>query len=184
MFRALTENPRERAIWEFRQSRGGAFDGEQGLDLAIVRSSARSQEHLTNSLAKKKNKSRQQHRTSLRSLHRCSKNLNTKVAWERLSFTMCTACLFSESLQNKPEPVFEPRSNLASTFPAQERRRCQLGKLCLVPGVDFMNYTFAGNALPRKAEHDNVCRLCARVGVKDNEDSSATVSSSSFSEVP
>ena len=59
----------------------------------------------------------------------------------------------------------------------------QLGKCYLLPGVDFVNYTFAGNAMPRKAEYDNVGRLCARVGVQDNEDSSATVSSSSSSEV-
>ena len=47
----------------------------------------------------------------------------------------------------------------------------QLGKCYLLPGVDVMNYTFAGNALPKKAEYDNVCRLCARVGVQDGEDS-------------
>ena len=57
----------------------------------------------------------------------------------------------------------------------------QLGKCYLLCGVDFMNYIFVGNALPKKAEYDNVCRLCARVGVQDNEDSSATVSSSSSS---
>ena len=56
-------------------------------------------------------------------LHRCSKNLNTKVAWDRPSSTMSTVCLFLGSLQKRPEPVFEPCSNLASTFPAQERRR-------------------------------------------------------------
>ena len=57
----------------------------------------------------------------------------------------------------------------------------QLGKCYLLPGVDFINYTFAGNTFPKKAEYDTVCRLCARVGVQDDGDSSATVSSSSSS---
>ena len=52
----------------------------------------------------------------------------------------------------------------------------QLGKCYLLPGVDFMNYTF-----PKKAEYDTVCRLGARVGVQDDEDSSATVPPSSSS---
>ena len=39
---------------------------------------------------------------------------------------MYTACLFLGSLQKRPEPVFEPRSNLASAFPVQERRRYAL----------------------------------------------------------
>ena len=44
-----------------------------------------------------------------------------------------------------------------------------------------MNYTFAGNTFPKKADYDTVCRLCARVGVQDDGDSSATVSSLSSS---
>ena len=44
-----------------------------------------------------------------------------------------------------------------------------------------MDFTFAGNAMPKRAEYDGVCRLCARDGVRE-EDSSATVSSSSSSE--
>ena len=29
-----------------------------------------------------------------------------------------------------------------------------------------MDYTFAGNAMPKRAEYDGVCRLCARDGVR------------------
>ena len=49
---------------------------------------------------------------------------------------------------------------------------------CLLSAVDYMDFTFAGNAMPKKAEYVDVFRLCARVGVRDGEDSSATVSSS------
>ena len=53
----------------------------------------------------------------------------------------------------------------------------------LLLGVDYiyMDYTFAGNAAPKRSEYDEVCRFCARDGVRDGEDSSATVSSSSSS---
>ena len=33
------------------------------------------------------------------------------------------------------------------------------------PDVDYMDYTFAGNAMPKRAEYDGVRRLCARNGV-------------------
>ena len=51
----------------------------------------------------------------------------------------------------------------------------QPGK-CDLLGVDNMDHTFAGNAMPKRAEFDGVCRLCARDGVRDGEDSCATVS--------
>ena len=146
-----------------------AFDGEHGLDVAIVRSSASSQEHLTKSRAKKKNKSRQQHRASTKSQHRCSRNLSIKVTWERLSSTMCTACLFSGSLQRRPEPVFEPRSNLASTFPAEERRSYGLST-SWVSATSSLRWTSWATRLqapcPRKSSMTTSDRLracgCAR----------------------
>ena len=51
-----------------------------------------------------------------------------------------------------------------------------LGRCYLLPGVDYMDYTFAGNATPKRSEYDGVGRLCARDGVRNGEDSSATVS--------
>ena len=172
VFRALTKNPRGAChLGVPRGLREEPSMVNHGLDLAKVRSSARSQEHLTNSRAKKKNKSRQQHRTSLRSLHRCSKNLNTKVAWERLSFTMCTACLFSESLQNKPEPVFEPRSNLASTFPAQERRRYALytSSATVIFSLGWISCITPSPAAPCPAQESRVRQRLSALRT-DNED--------------
>ena len=58
----------------------------------------------------------------------------------------------------------------------------QLGRCYLLPGVDYMDCTFASNAMPKRAGYDGVCRLCAREGLRDGEDSSATVSSSSSSD--
>ena len=46
----------------------------------------------------------------------------------------------------------------------------------------LMDHTFAGNAMPKRAEYDGVRRLCARDGVREEEDSSSTVSCSSSSE--
>ena len=57
----------------------------------------------------------------------------------------------------------------------------QLGRCYLLRGVDYMDFPFTGIAMPKKFEYDGVCRLCARDGVRDGEDSSATVSSSSSS---
>ena len=36
-----------------------------------------------------------------------------------------------------------------------------------------MDYTSAGNALPKKSEYDRVCRFCARDGVREGEDNSS-----------
>ena len=55
----------------------------------------------------------------------------------------------------------------------------QLGRCYLSPGVDYLDYSFAGKVMPRSPGSDGVCRLCARDGVRDGGDSSATVSSSS-----
>ena len=76
-----------------------------------------------------------------------------------------------------PEPQHKGR--LGEAFVCDVHRMSLLGKSSkeanFLPGVDFMNYTFTGNTFPKKAEHDTVCRLCARVGVQDDGDSSATV---------
>ena len=64
--------------------------------------------------------------------------------------------------------ALEPGFYISCSGKKKVRSLHQLGKCYLLPGVDFMNYTFAGNT---------VCRLCARVGVQDGGDSSATVSS-------
>ena len=77
--------------------------------------------------------------------------------------------------------ALEPGFNISCSGKKKVRSLHQLGKCYLLPRVDFMNYTFAGNTFPKKAEYDTVCRLCARVGVQDDGDSSATVSSSSSS---
>ena len=84
------------------------------------------------------------------------------------------ACLFLGSLQKRPEPA---ALELGFHISCSGKKKVR----SLLPGVDFMNYTFAGNTFTKKAEYDTVCRLCARVGVQDDGDSSATVSSSSSS---
>ena len=58
----------------------------------------------------------------------------------------------------------------------------QLGRCHRLPGVDYLDYSSMGKAMPRNSEYDCVCRLCAREGVRDGGNSSATVSSSSSSE--
>ena len=58
----------------------------------------------------------------------------------------------------------------------------QLGRCYLLPGVDYLDFSFLGKAMPRNSEYDCVCRLCAREGVRDGGNSSATVSSSSSSD--
>ena len=60
----------------------------------------------------------------------------------------------------------------------------QLGRCYILPSVDYMDYTSAGIVVPKNSEFDGVCRLCAREGLQDGEDSSATVSSSSPLMVP
>ena len=77
--------------------------------------------------------------------------------------------------------ALEPGFYISCSGKKKVRSLHQLGKCYLLPGVDFMNYTFAGNTFPNKAEYDTDRRLCARVGVQDDGDSSATVSSSSSS---
>ena len=51
----------------------------------------------------------------------------------------------------------------------------QLGRCYLLPRVDYMDYTSAGIVVPKKSEYDGACRLCAREGLRDGEDLSATV---------
>ena len=57
----------------------------------------------------------------------------------------------------------------------------QLGKCYLLPGVDYLDYSYHGFALPQTSADDCICRLCSREGVKDGGDSSCTGSSSSTS---
>ena len=95
------------------------------------------------------------------------------------SRTRCWRSLMSESPQRKQDQGFEPRSNQAATIAARAKKKVrslhQLGRCCHLPGVDDMNFSFTGIAIPEKSE-------CARDGVRDGEDSSATVSSSSSSD--
>ena len=73
---------------------------------------------------------------------------------------MCIACLFSGS------PPKEARASIRASLELGFYISCagmkklrslhQLGKCRLLPGVVVMNYTFAGNALPKTAEYDNV----------------------------
>ena len=46
-------------------------------------------------------------------------------------------------------------------FPLRQEESQVLAPAHLLPGVDSMDYTFAGNAMPKRAEYDGVCRLCA-----------------------
>ena len=78
--------------------------------------------------------------------------------------------------------ALEPGFYICRSGKKKVRSLHQLGKCYLLPGVGCMDYTSSGNALPKKSEYDRVCRLCARYGVREGEDSSATVSSSSSSE--
>ena len=75
--------------------------------------------------------------------------------------------------------ALEPGFHITLSGKKSVRSLHQLGKCYLFPGVDCMDYTLAGNATPKRAECDGVCRLCACDGVRDGEDSSATASSSS-----
>ena len=48
----------------------------------------------------------------------------------------------------------------------------QLGLCYMLPGVDFMRYTYAGSALPGSSDFDNVCKWCAKSpGFNDAESS-------------
>ena len=38
----------------------------------------------------------------------------------------------------------------------------QLGLCYMLPGVDFLRYTYAGSALPKTSDFDNVCKWCAK----------------------
>ena len=58
----------------------------------------------------------------------------------------------------------------------------QLGRCYLLPGVDYLDCSFPGKVMPQSAGYNGVCRRCARDGVRDEGDSSATVSSSSSSD--
>ena len=174
-FRALTKNPRGRAIWEFRGSPGGAFDGEHGLDLAIVRSCARSQEHLTNSRAKKKTRVVSS-TAPRRSRSTGAPGTSAQRSPGRGFRLRCAPHVCSLEVSQGGQSQY---SSSARTW-KKLRSLHLLGKCYLLPGEVVMNYTFAGNALPKKAD---VWGLCARVGVQDGEDSSARVSSSSSSDV-
>ena len=57
----------------------------------------------------------------------------------------------------------------------------QLDRCHLLPGVDFLDCSYHGVALPRTTSYDCICRLCAREGVYDGGDSWCTESSSSTS---
>ena len=167
MFRALTKNPRARAVWEFRGSPGGAFDGEHGLDLAMVRSSARSQEHLTNARAKKKNKSRQLDEVAAQVLQEPQHKGRLGDAFVYDVHRMSVLWKSPKEARASIRAAREPGFYISSSGMRKLRSLHQLGKCYILPGVVVMNYMFAGNALSKKAEYDNVCRLCASVGVQN-----------------
>ena len=59
----------------------------------------------------------------------------------------------------------------------------QLGLCYMLPGVDYMRYTYAGSALPGTSDFDNVCKWCAKSpGFNDAEHNSSATDTSSSSE--
>ena len=100
---------------------------------------------------------------------------------EALVYDVHRMSVLGESLQRKPEPRFEPRSNQASTFDAQAKRRSGPCSWASASFLTSTTWTTLSGATPSPREL-SVCRLCALDGVRDGEDSSATVSSSSSSE--
>ena len=58
----------------------------------------------------------------------------------------------------------------------------RLGSCYLLPGVDYLEYSFYGLSMPSNSLFDCICTLCSRQGVQRGAaDSSATASSSSTS---
>ena len=59
----------------------------------------------------------------------------------------------------------------------------QLGLCYMLPGVDYMRYTYAGSALPSTSDFDSVCKWCAKSpGFNDTEHNSSATDTSSSSE--
>ena len=60
-----------------------------------------------------------------------------------------------------------------------------LGRSYVVPGVDYLSFTFGGTTIPDSSAYDTVCKWCAKsVELKDVPGSSGTNTSSSRSAVP
>ena len=57
----------------------------------------------------------------------------------------------------KNRAALEPGLHICRSGEKQVRSLHQLGKCYLLPDVDYMDYTFAGNATPMRAEYDGVC---------------------------
>ena len=117
----------------------------------------------------KKSRRIQEHKNWARSQSKCRRNRNTKVVRAMRSCTTYIACLPWARVQRKPETKFQPRSNQASSPSGKEVERTlhQLGRCYLLPGVGYLDYSFACKVMPRSSGYDGVCRLCAREGVRN-----------------
>ena len=75
----------------------------------------------------------------------------------------------------------EPGFYVSTSGKRNIRTLHQLGLCYMLPGVDYMKYTYVGSALPSASDFDNVCKWCAKSPGFDGTEhvSSATDTSSS-----